>query len=71
MLLCDPFGPNGSRFDPFHPNGSRFCGCPGKAPRAEGGRGDENSPRLALSSTPDRRVGGTEGSADLGVVDTF
>jgi hypothetical protein len=31
---------------------------PGKAPRAEGGRGEETSPQLRCSSTPDQRVGG-------------
>ena len=44
MLLYDPFDPNGSMLDPYDANGSRFCGCPGKAPRAEGGRGEETSP---------------------------
>jgi hypothetical protein len=44
LLLYDPFDSNGSRLDPFDSNGSRFCGCPGKAPRAEGGRGAETSP---------------------------
>ena len=40
----DPFKPNGSRLGPFGSNGLIFGGCPGKAPRAEGGRGEETSP---------------------------
>ena len=46
MLLYDPFDPNGSRLDPFEPNGSKFWKCPDKAPRVEGGRGEETSPRF-------------------------
>ena len=44
MLLYTPFCLNGSRLGPFDQNGLMFGGCPGKAPRAEGGRGEETSP---------------------------
>ena len=46
LLLYDPFDPNGSRFGPFGQNGSRLWGVSDKAPRAEGGRGEETSPRF-------------------------
>ena len=51
----------GSRFGrPAWPEtGSRFWGCPGKAPRAEGGVGGRKPPPVSRwSSTPDQRVGG-------------
>ena len=44
MLLYDTFDSNGSRLGPFVSNGWKFWKCPGKAPRAEGGRGEETSP---------------------------
>ena len=44
LLLYDPFDSNGSRLGPFGSNGLMFGGCPGKAPRAEGGRREETSP---------------------------
>ena len=48
LLVHDPFHLNGSMFDPFELNGCRFWKCPGKAPRAEGGRGEETSPRFKV-----------------------
>jgi len=42
----DPFDSNGSSFDPFEPNGSWFWKCPGKAPRAEEGRGRRKPPPI-------------------------
>ena len=44
MLLYTPFSPNGSRLGPFGQNGLIFGGRPSKAPREEGGRGEETSP---------------------------
>ena len=43
LMLYDPFDLNGSRLGPFRLNGWRFWKCPGKAPKAEGGRGEETS----------------------------
>ena len=44
LALYNTFDSNGSRFDPFVSNWLMFRICPGKAPRAEGGRGEETSP---------------------------
>ena len=46
LLLCNPFDPNGSIVDPFDPNGSIFYKCPGKGPKAEGGRWKVNLPPI-------------------------
>ena len=48
LMLYDPFGSNGSKLGPFGSNGWKFWKCPGKAPRAEGGRGEETSPRFKV-----------------------
>ena len=56
LLLYDPFHPNGMMLGPFEPNGSRFWWVPGKALRAEGGRGGGNLPLHEWPSTPDQRV---------------
>ena len=59
VLLYAPFCPNGSRLGPFGQNGLIFRGCPGKAPRAERGRGEETSPHQDVLACP------TKGSADF------
>ena len=47
FLLCyDPFKPNGSRLGPFGSKRVDFWRVPDKAPRAEGGRGEETSPHV-------------------------
>jgi hypothetical protein len=59
-LLDDaPFYPNGLRFGPFDQNGLIFRMRPGKAPGAEGGRGEETSPFLHVLARPNK------GSSDV------
>jgi hypothetical protein len=43
LLVYDPFNPNGSRLGPFGSDELMFWGG-GKAPRADGVRGEETSP---------------------------
>ena len=55
LLLHTPFCPNGSTFDPSDQNGLRFGMRPGKAPRAEGGREEEDSPHKDGLARPNQR----------------